>query len=312
MVLLILLSWEASLRTSGLNPEFADNRALWLSSRHQLSKPDPTAIAILGASRVQRAVNIDELNVQLQRPVVQLAVEGTSSIPVLENLAADPRFRGTVIVSIAPPIAFNRKLSKLDVGKQSAWVREYMGQSQSRRLEQEMRLYLQGLFSFRSADASVPRSIDSLLDEGTLPEADYKTTYRDRYVSVDMDKFEVTNDQAAMVELYNRVTTAYEEKGFTELLQYFSAVVDALNNKGCKVYFVRLPSAGKVLDYEKVNFPQEKFWDAMKDNLNANFVHFEDYPQLSGYLSIDGSHVAAEKATEFTTLLAQILNDQQI
>ena len=62
---------------------------------------------------MQRGVDVDELANSLQRPIIQLAVEGTSGLPVLENLAADPRFRGTVVVSIAPAFSFNRKLSKL-------------------------------------------------------------------------------------------------------------------------------------------------------------------------------------------------------
>ena len=129
LALATLAAWEITLRQAGLEAGFSDNRALWLSARDNLAQPDPSAIAVLGASRVQRGVDVDELSRQLQRPVVQLAVEGTSGLPVLENLAADPRFRGTVIVSIAPAFSFNRKLSKLDEGNQAEWVRTYVGQS---------------------------------------------------------------------------------------------------------------------------------------------------------------------------------------
>jgi hypothetical protein len=312
LALATLAVWEVTLRQAGLGAEFSDNRALWLSARHKLTIPDPSVIAILGASRVQRGVDVNELSDQLQRPVVQLAVEGTSGLPVLENLAADPRFRGTVIVSIAPAFSFNRKLSKLDEGNQAEWVRTYVGQSSSRRMEQELRLFLQGKLTFRSADAAVTRTAESVLNEGVLPQADYKKTRRNRFVSIDQQKFERPVNQDAIVALYTQNSEPYEAKGFAELMQYFSAVVDVLNNKGCRVYIVRLPSEGKVLDFENRHFPQEQFWNEMKRNINASFVHFQDYPQLDGYLSVDGSHIDAAKATEFTAQLAEVLIENQL
>lgn len=307
LVLVIVASWESALRHAGLEPEYADNRALWLSSRHQLSRPDPSAVAMLGASRVQRAVDVTVLSKRLERPVVQLAVEGTSGLPVLENLAVDPRFRGTVILSIAPAFSFNRRLSKLDAGNQAAWVRAYMQQSRSRRMEQELRLAVQGLFAFRSADAAVWRTIPALIKTGELPDSDYKTTYRDRLVSVDPSKLAVEANQEGIVRLYEQNTEAYEPQGFAELLHYFSTLVDMLNAKGSRVFVLRLPSEGAVLDFERQLFPEDRFWNEMQRKIDAQFIHFEDYPELEGYLSADGSHVAAEKASEFTAELAAVL-----
>jgi len=307
LVLVVAAAWEGALRNAGLEPEYADNRALWLSSRHQLSRPDPAAIAILGASRVQRAVDVEVLRQQLGRPVVQLAVEGSSGVPVLENLAVDPRFRGTVILSIAPAFSFNRRLSKLDAGNQAAWVRAYMQQSRSRRMEQELRLAVQGLFAFRSADAAVTRTLPALVRSGALPSSDYKATQRNRFVRVDQSKFAGEASQAGVVKLYRQNTEPYEPQGFAELLQYIGALVDMLNAKGSRVFIVRLPSAGAVLEYERELFPKEQFWKRMQRHIDARFVHFEDYPELEGYLSADGSHIAAGKATAFTEQLATVL-----
>ena len=61
LVIMIIATWEGALRYAGFSPEYADNRGLWLSARHQLSRPDPSVIAVLGASRVQRAVDVDNV-----------------------------------------------------------------------------------------------------------------------------------------------------------------------------------------------------------------------------------------------------------
>lgn len=307
IILFVVGAWEATIRGAGLGPEFADNRALWLSARQQLTRPDPDAIVFLGASRIQRAVDPGHLIELLERPVVQLAVEGSSGLPVLEDLAVDPRFRGSVVFSVAPAFSFNRRLSKLDEGDQAEWVREYLRQSRSRRMEQDLRLSLQGLFAFRSADASVSRTIPALFETGSLPGPDYKTTYRNRFVTIDQDKFEGKVSQQGIVDTYTQNSDAYEQQGFAELLQYFSAVVEILNAKGCRVYILRLPSEGAVLDFEQRHFPKQRFWDLMQRTIDAKFIYFADYPELQGYLSADGSHIAAEKAAEFTGQLASVL-----
>ena len=308
LVVLLIATWEGALRRAGFAPEYADNRALWLSARHQLSRPDPSVIAVLGASRVQRAVDVKVLSERLQRPIVQLAVEGSSGLPVLENLAADPRFRGSVVISIAPAFSFNRRLSKLDAGNQAAWVRDYFQQSRSRRMEQELRLSVQGLFTFRSADAAVSRTIPALFDTGRLPDSDFKITDRNRFVRIDPSRYEQEVSQDTIVKMYRDNTEAYEQQGFTELLQYFSALVEVLKAKGSRVYVLRLPSEGTVFDYERQQFPQDRFWNLMQKYIDAQFIHFEDYPELEGYLSADGSHIATEKAGEFTEQLALVLS----
>ncbi len=70
LVVLIIGVWESSLRQAALAPEYSDNRALWLSTRHRLSHPDDAVVAILGASRVQRAIDVDVLSDRIDRPVV--------------------------------------------------------------------------------------------------------------------------------------------------------------------------------------------------------------------------------------------------
>ena len=108
--------------------------------------------------------------------------------------------------------------------------------------------------------------------------------------------------------MYQENTEAYEEQGFAELLQYFSKLVQVLKTKGSRVYVLRLPSEGTVLDYERQQFPQDRFWNLMRRYIDARFIHFEDFFELNGYMSADGSHVDTEKAGEFTGKLALVLS----
>ncbi len=309
MLLLAVGIWETLIRSAALGPEFIDNRALWVSARQRLNTFGTNAVAVLGASRVQRAIHPETLARELGGPVAQLAVEGTSAIPLLEDLAVDPRFGGTVLFSVAPAFSFNRKLSKLDAGNQAAWVAYYRSQSRSRRIEHDLRLAIQGLFAFRSPDASVTRVLPDILLRGKLPATDFKTTFADRSVSIDYAKFERTANPQRIVDLYLENTEAYEAEEFADLVNYVSAIVTILKAKNCRVIFLRLPSGGIVRDLERQMFPNERFWGYMQKNIDAEFIHFEDYPDLSGYLSVDGSHVASDKSAAFTKALADVIQN---
>ncbi len=307
LMLVAVGGWEVLIRSAALGPEFMDNRALWVSTRQKLNTYGANAVAVLGASRVQRAIHPETLAQELGGPVAHLAVEGTSAIPLLEDLAVDPRFRGTVLFSVAPAFSFNRTLSKLDAGDQAGWVTYYRSQSRSRRMEHRLRLVIQGLFAFRSPEAAFTRVLADMLLRGKLPETDFKTTFADRSVSIDYSKFKRTANPQRIVDLYLQNTEAYEAGEFADLINYVSAVVTILKAKNCRVIFLRLPSGDIVRDLERQMFPHERFWGYMQDNIDAEFIHFEDYPALRGYLSVDGSHIASENSAAFTRALANVI-----
>ena len=122
LTLLVVGGWEWLMRDAGLGPEYADNRSLWTSARHSLNQHGDDAIALLGASRLQYAIDVETMSAAFGRPVIQLAVEGTSALALLENLAVDPRFRGTVIFAIAPAFTLNSALPRIVAGKQREGV----------------------------------------------------------------------------------------------------------------------------------------------------------------------------------------------
>ena len=300
------------MRSAGLGPEYIDNRALWSQTRNRLNTDGQDAIALLGASRMQRAIDVAAMRDAFDRPVYQLAVEGTSALPLLENLAADPRFRGTVIYSIAPAFSFNRQLSKLDGGNQAKWLRYYFDQSRIRRAEQDLRLSLQGLLASRSPDAAITRVMSGLLSEGRMPQPDFKRVYADRSIDIDYAIMPGRTDRAGIVDLYKQNTEPYTDEEDQTVINYFANLVDHLNRKGVDVYVVRLPSEREVLTIERQMFPKQRFWDTLEQQVDAKFVHFRDYPEMTGYLSQDGSHIDSSRKTEFTEVLANVLKKNSL
>ena len=312
VTLVVVGGWELLLRNADLGPEYQDNRSLWADSRHHLNSLDENAVAILGASRAQRAIDVETLSEELGRPVVQLSVEGTSAEALLRNLAADPRFRGTILYSIAPPFTFNRLQPRVDNGRQAEWLDYYGGQQRSERIEQSFRLWFQGRLAFLSGDARLTRVIPALIAEGRFPERDQRTTLADRVVLMDYAKMPVEADEIGMMQLYLEHSAPYERDQWLATLRLFYDLVEQLNRKGSRVIFMRLPSGEQVSMLEGALYPRNRYWADMENNLDAGFIHSDDYPAMQGFVSVDGSHIESQRIVEFTEILADALREELV
>jgi len=312
LTMVVVGGWEWLMRDAGLGPEYADNRSLWTSTRHRLNQHGDDAIALLGASRLQYAVDVETMSEAFDRPVIQLAVEGTSALALLENLAVDPRFHGTVIYSVAPAFTLNSALPRIVAGKQREWVQHYLNQSRSRRMEQALRLYLQGKLAFRSPDAKLTRVIPAIAETGKLPDRDQKTTFASRVLHKDYSKVSAEVDELGMVQFYLENTVPYSQPEFDVVLNYMDTLVRMLRAKGVDIFVLQLPSSAEVYMLESVFFPRERFWAAMEQRLDATFIHADDYPEMAAFMSEDGSHIDSKYIVEFTKVLAGVLRDNSI
>ena len=89
-------------------------------------------------------------------------------------------------------------------------------------------------------------------------------------------------------------------------------LVQHLRGKGSEVVFLRLPSGEQVSALEGVMYPRARYWSDMENNLNAGFIHSDDYPAMQGYVSVDGSHIESERIVEFTQVLAEALRRELV
>jgi len=312
LVGIVVGGWELLVRDAGLGPAYVDNKTLWADTRHQLNKHGQEAIVLLGASRMQRAVEVSTMTDRFDRPVFQLSIEGSSYLPVLENLAVDPRISGTVVVSIAPAFTFNRLLTQLDNGGQSEYLRYYSKQSYARRLEQRLTLFLQGRLAFRAPRARPALVIPALINTGTLPGLDANTVFRDRVVHMNHDLMPGDQSDEGIAAHYVRIAEPYTKSEFDPFVHYIATIVRMLRQKGVDVYFARLPSVGAVLALETDYFPREQFWDVLEKNVDATFIHYADYPELESFLSTDGSHIDSAHIVEFTEIFSDVLSRNRL
>ncbi len=303
--------WEMLVRGAGLGPALVDNKTLWADTRHRLNKHGHDAIVLLGGSRMQRAIDVDTMSARFNQPVFQLAVEGSSYLPTLEDLAVDPRVSGTIVVSVTPALTFNRELTQLDNGRQARYVENYRRQSLARRLEQKLTLFLQEHVALRAPRAQPAIVLSELIGTGNLPQPGHKTTFRDRVVHMDYDRMGEKQDDDALAAVYRDHAAPYSKSEFEPFVNYIATIVRMLRQKGASVYFVRLPSSGAIRSLEDGLFPRRDFWDVLEANVDATFIHYENHPQLDTYVSRDGSHIDSARITEFTARFADLLTTNE-
>jgi hypothetical protein len=86
-----------------------------------------------------------------------------------------------------------------------------------------------------------------------------------------------------------------------------AAAVARLRARAVKVAFVRLPTAGRYLEYDDREFPRRNTWDALLQRSGCPGIRFKDYPELQGYWLPEWSHLATNERPRFTEALCRIL-----
>src|SRR5437588_1709034 len=103
IVIIATALWELYARALGYAPTLNDNEDLWIKARR---KVQPESIVIIGDSRAWFDVDLDEFQKGLGKRPIQLAMAGSTVWPVLNDLAKDKSFHGTIICSVAPGLFF--------------------------------------------------------------------------------------------------------------------------------------------------------------------------------------------------------------
>jgi hypothetical protein len=75
-----------------------------------------------------------------------------------------------------------------------------------------------------------------------------------------------------------------------------------------QVLFVRHPTAGGYLDFERRAFPRHSTWDVLLARTGAPGIHFEDHPELAEGLEFpEWSHMSRDSAERYTERLYRLL-----
>jgi hypothetical protein len=316
LLVLLVAGWEEYWRAYGVRPGIANTYGLWAIQRRRIEAGEGDATVLLGASRLYFDIQLPVWERLDGRRPIQLSFEGTSPLKAVEDLAADPKFTGRVLIAVEPDLFFS------GYEYRAGAIRYARQESPSQRIGQWLSMHLiEPYWAFDDPDYALQTvlarqpwparpGLHSFIRVRKLAEteADRNTHLWDK-VGTDLEyralarriwlqNFEPDDDDPSPAEAL---------KVEKEQIERMAKAVAQLRARGVKVLFVRMPSKGPYLEYEKRNFPRARTWDALLAATGAAGIHFEDYPEMQGYNLPEWSHMTRAEAERFTAVLYRII-----
>ena len=323
---------EMRLAVRGFDPSMVDNNLVWAEQRERASSLGGRALIIVGASRAQLDLDLDTLRLKTGLEPVQLALDASSILPVLQGLADDPQVTGTVLVDFqASDLASATPRGQSAVFEASwEWNRRALLPSFS---ITEARLTNHWRRTLRSyADGATPLSslISRVLNPHPVRQymlnlanrermADYRlvampqaylsrvaTDLRDETgidVLADDQKPTATVLEARIQQQIGRLGIA-DTSAFDVNMKTTATLVHRIQNRGGKVLFVEMPTSGLEHDLIERRYPRERFWDRFLAETGAVGLRAGDNLQLQKFTCPDGSHLDYRDQVAFTSALA--------
>ena len=318
LLLMLLAVWEGYWRTQGATPGYYNSKGEWAQQRRRIDQGEGGKTVLTGASRILFDVQLQVWEKAAGERPIQLAIEGTSPLPVLEDLAADPQFTGRVVVGVASDIFFSGFTFRGDVEPY------FHKESPSQRVGNWLsRVLIEPYFAFYDFDFALAavlkrqawparpdlpghKAVRKLL----VQEADRNThiwskvetdpEYRELARSIWAQNFDGPPPP-------NMDTPEKLQKVIDAQIQRAVDVVAKLRAKGVQVVFVRPPTSGRYLEFDNKVFPRAKTWDVLLAKTGAPGIHFEDYPELQGLDLPEWSHLSKADAERYTAALYPII-----
>jgi hypothetical protein len=312
LLAVLLVAWfEAWVRAQGVSPDgYLNSPGAWAEQRRRINQGEGDAWVFIGSSRIKFNSQMPVWERLDPRPTIMLALEGTSPMTVLEGLADDPDFTGTVLVGVAPGLffsGFEMQRSAIDRFENET-PSQWLGHKLSILAEPRLAFY-EDYFSLATilARQKLPER------EGTEFELDVpKLASQDRRRNTRMwDRLEYDEDYREL----SRFVWAQGWKPFAERppeqqeqliesrgkqIERAVSAVEKLRARGVETVFVVMPYEGHYAVSVPDFAPRELTWDILIEKTGALGLHFEDHEEMQGYYLPEWSHMSAAEADRFT------------
>lgn len=310
MLAIMLGGWELYWRAYGVTPGYRNSDGQWIVQRRRIDAGEGDKTVLIGASRILFDTSLPVWEKITGKRPIQLALEGTSPVPIMENLADDPNFTGRLVVDVSPDIIFTGFKYRASV------LPYFRDQTPSQRIGDWLSMtFLESHLAFYDPDfslATVVRRQPLPLRPGMKPahmvrklaisDYDRNTHMWDKLLS-DPDYRALC--RAIWAEDFDEAPPGMEtpEKAQEVIdgeIAKAVAAIDKLRKRGVRIVFVRAPSDGEYYAYEQKYLPRDKTWELLLQRTGAPGIHFEDYPELQGYDLPEWSHMSAPEAERYT------------
>ena len=322
VVIAATTAWELYSRSLGYAPTLNDNEDLWTMARRRVQ---PESIVLVGDSRMWFDVDLDEFQKGLGKRPIQLAMAGSAAWPVLDDLAKDESFHGTIICSFVPGLFFAPPGSP-PMDRAERGLKRYHNQTPAQRVSEYLGMALEQRVAFLKPD---DLSLEALLNDLPIPNRPgalvppvfppyFQSEDRERRARMWEKCAEPGSPLAKKIQqiwlplftpppppsyVPKDVFFAGMKKGIEKRFADVAAAVEKIRRRGGKIVFVRFPHTGGLKELEDRLMPRAQSWDPILKMTNAPGIYYSDFPELSGFNCPEWSHLSAGDSVEFSKRL---------
>ena len=321
--LVVIGAWEIHLRNQGFPISYDDdNGSLWANKRKQVYEPMDNATVFIGSSRNKFDIDLATWKKLTGENPVQLAIEGNSPLPILEDLAKDEKFKGKLVIDVTEGLFFSRSNNDLDIPKM--YIGYYKKETPAQKASFVLNHFLESQFVFLDKKTF---SINALLDDANIPNR--KGVFTVKIFPPEFTRVNFGRQVVMMKRLETDTAIQNKVKGIwyfystlphdppmsatsmDSMLTAVKSYTDKIKSRGGKVLFVRTPSSGPYLQAEMAGFPRQQYWERILEATQTPGIHFQDYPATSHFVCPEFSHLKQPDAITWTTNLVQIMQTEK-
>jgi hypothetical protein len=321
LIIAFIVGYEAFWRSRGMPVSFNDDDALWANKRHEIYQPADKATVFIGSSRIKFDLDIPTWEKITGEKAIQLALVGTNPVPLLEDLAADEKFKGKLIVDVTEGLFFS--LSPQNDASAEKGIKYFKNETPSQNFSNKVGYLLESNFVFLEENKY---AVNALLNDMALknrkgvfaeppfPKGFEMTNY-DRQTYMTDEFVNDSSEVKRMTDIWMFFASLSRKKAIDgdTLQQYLSRVktaVDRLKGRGVKIVFVRTPASGPMEIGMKKGYPREQYWEQLLKHTNTPGIHYEDYPETSKFICPEWSHLKLSDAKIYTAHLVKTLQQE--
>jgi hypothetical protein len=322
---LFILALELALLRQGIHPTVTDSEARWQRERNRADDLGGRALILVGASRMQIDIDLDEARRLTRLEPEQLAVSGANWIPIFQGLANDPEINGTVLVDfderfVAEPDTASLHVVNDALVYQQHFRRRRLTASPSERAEAALDGALHKLLRSYADDATPWQSlvdrafgarstqyIDMAPDRSRA--ADFARTCPTAILPRSLAnggrviplafKSSTETRRAELAQLIPKLRPE-DDTTFLDESRLLHAAAKAIELRGGHVFFIRMPLDGWMKQSYERRYPRAKFWDRFAAEINGGTLNYSDHESLSKFTCPDAFHLDYRDRRAFT------------
>ena len=280
ILILALSGLEVLWRSLGYLPSVNDDAAFWAMTRIQTGRiMDEEPIILVGTSRTQTNFNLDVMKEILGKKPISLAVVCSSPIQILEDLAHETNFNGTILCEYSPEILFGTAHDLENITNTDRVLNAYdrMKKEIFGEVEKFFVVHLQVRFTFLNNQLTLEDQFRSLITR-SLPKTPNR--YRpDRARFFDDSHVKEGYPDIDIPAIRPLSVTVPEEH--QRLMERLVSATSSIINHGGQIVFISHPCRGSFLFEEVQNYPHNNYLNPLKKCTGAIVLHKDHHPALN-------------------------------